>query len=264
MTTVRRSIPRSPTPLTPEQRLAKAQRVADRAVAAAASAASAAGVADDKAEAAQSDADQALLDAANAQADADAGIVLATEAGDDAADAMLAVDAVVDGTTPFTGLNVGGDDKAGFLTKVAGDVIDTDGIADEAVTAVEPDFDPSTTAVTTTAETTLASVSVTVVAGETVDLQGIVDVFALYSGTPAGDVAASISILLYRDSTLLLTRTTRAIKSVVIALPLPTSWTDEPAAGAHTYTLRVATNNITGLSTLNFSNPYLTATRIKR
>jgi hypothetical protein len=141
LTTVRRSIPAQPTPLTPEQRLAKAQRQADRAAAAAAvadasaaaaqadadaAAAAAAVVAADvlvvdaKAEAAQDDADQALLDAANAQTDADTAIIAAGDAADDAADVMLAVDDVVDGTTAFTGLNVGGVNVKPFLDKTDG------------------------------------------------------------------------------------------------------------------------------------------------
>jgi hypothetical protein len=71
MTTVRRSIPRTPTPLSADVRLFRAQRQADLATAAAAVVAADVAVVDAKAEAAQDDADQALLDAANAQTDAD-------------------------------------------------------------------------------------------------------------------------------------------------------------------------------------------------
>ena len=161
MTTVRRSIPSQPTPLTAEQRLAKAQRQADRAAAAAAvadasaaaaqadadAAAAAAAAAqadadavaadvvivDAKAEAAQDDADQALLDAANAQTDADTAIVAAADAADDAADVMLAVDDVVDGTTAFTGLNVGGVNVKPFLDKTDGSKLTNSAGLDSAV-----------------------------------------------------------------------------------------------------------------------------------
>lgn len=205
---------------------------------------------------------------------AEAGVV-ASAAQAEAAQAQLDVVGLADGTTPFTGLNVGGDDKVGFLGKVAaGALSDASGLANalistakiavEAVTTVDVDFDATTVNVTTTAESTLVTVPVTVLAGEKVDLQGIVDVLAVYGGSPTGDVAATISVLIYRDSSLLIARTTRAIKSVVVAAPVPTSWNDEPAAGSYNYTLRVSTNNVTGLSTLSFSNAHMTATRIKR
>ena len=120
MTTVRRSLPRTPTLLTAEQLLARTKRRADAAAVAAAEAAADAAVADTKAEAAQTDADQALLDAAAAQTDADTALIAAGDASTDAADAMLAIDDVVDGTTSFTALKVGGVNVKPFLDNTDG------------------------------------------------------------------------------------------------------------------------------------------------
>lgn len=96
MPTTRGSIPRAPTPLTPDQRLRKAQRDADRAA--------------DAALAAGADADQALLDAAEAKVDADA--------------AQLAIDETLSGDRTFTGLQVEGQRVEDFLSKTDGAALD--------------------------------------------------------------------------------------------------------------------------------------------
>lgn len=183
---------------------------------------------------------------------------------------------VLAGTEAFTGLNVGGTNVKPFLDKTDGSALtDADGlddalvstakIADEAVTVVEVDFNATVVPVTTTAEATLLTVPVTVLAGEKVDLQGIVDVFTVSTGTPLGNVSGVISIMLYRDSTKLLERAgMRAIKGIVVSLTCPTSWTDEPTPGPYNYSLRVKSNVMTDIATLEFSNAHLTATRIKR
>lgn len=123
-------------------------------------------------------AEAAAVDAASAQADADAALVLATDASADAAQAQLDVDGLADGTTPHTGLNVGGVDVKPFLDQTDGTkitapgafgpaVVETDAVLQGAVT-------PSYSAITTTAvlwsaestEKTVQTVVADVVRGE--------------------------------------------------------------------------------------------------
>ena len=222
MTTVRGGIPSRPTPLTPEQRLAKAQRVADMGVAAASA----------------------------AQTDAAAAAVLAGEASDDAADALLATDGLADGTTPFTGLNVGGTNVKPFLDNTDGTKIDTAaglgaGVVETAA-VVAGDITPIYSALTTgtvlwsasSAEKDLQSVAVTVVRG-TVKITAQVNV--LFDSVASTTVTGILR--LYRDATEL-TLARISLPSIISSgvnfiFPLQWSLSYEEAPGAGSYTYKI-------------------------
>lgn len=184
-----------------------------------------------------------------AQVDADAAVVLATDASADAAQAQLDVDGLADGTTPFTGLNVGGDDKVGFLGKVAsGALADATGLAAAVVetAAVKAgDITPNYYAYTSTAvlwtaestEKTVQTAVVDVVRGD-VRITGLVDII---SGTMSA-ASAYGTLRLKRDGTAI-TNAERVAFTVGGAgtwtLPpqLMLDFSDSPGAGSFTYTI---------------------------
>jgi len=268
VTTVRRSIPTRATPLTAEQRIVRAQRQADRAVDAAEVVAADVVIVDAKAEAAQDDADQALLDAANAQTDADTAIIAAGDASTDAAGALLAVDDVVDGTTSFTALKVGGVNVKPFLdntdgtklTNAAGlasSVVSTAKIAAQGVTNAVSAFTNTSQTLTTT-EQNCQGVTYTST-GERLEV-----FFSFYLNVyhPAGG-GISTTLRLYRQGTLIWDFTVAATgddfafgwQSVVVP--------DQPAAGSYLYQLTTQLSAATAASATAGSR-FMSVTELKR
>lgn len=240
MTTIRGSIPRAPTPLTAEQRLARTARRADAAA----------------------------VVAAAAQADADTAIVLAGDASTDAADAMLAVDDVVDGTTSFTGLKVGGVNVKPFLdntdgtklTNAAGlasSVVSTAKIAAQGVTNTVSAFTNTAQSLTTTEQNCQGATYTST--GERLEI-----FFSFYLNVyhPAGG-GIDTMLRLYRQGTLIWDFTVSATgddfafgwQSVVVP--------DQPAAGSYLYQLTVQLSAGTAASA-TASSRFLRVTELKR
>lgn len=229
-------------------------------------------------------AQSAALEAAEASETAEAAAVVAADAAadaadalGDAADALLAADQIVDGTTPFTALNMAGTDVAPFLAKTDGErLIDSDALDDgvvvtqtiavDAVTSADFDYEAGTIDGKTTSPVVLATRSVTVLDGESVDLLGNCSIASVGSGTGA-TVTAVGRLFVYRDA-VALTASERyggvVIRGVAYGVSATTAVTDEPAAGTHTYTLVSLLDTTSDVSTYEISNRYLRATRRKR
>lgn len=247
MTTVRRSIPSVITPLTIEQRIAKAAKKAELAALAAAEA-------------------QGVADAA--QVDADAAAVLAT-------DAQADVDGALDGTVPFTGLNVGGTDVKPFLDQTDGTslvnsaglgpgVVETPklntGAANQVITA-----SAATVALPAGVDTLVLSIAVTVVTGEVVDLS------AQFSHLEISDATAipQIASVWKRGITALppsavskgidVTRAADAARYVLAGGVSTVVATEIPGAGTHTYDLY--SNALVAGAAINPAARLLTVTR---
>lgn len=215
----------------------------------------------------QANAAAALAAAASAEA---------SEASEDAADALLATDQIVDGTTEFTALNMAGTDVAPFLAKTDGDklveasgldsgVVETPAIAAEAVTAPGLAFTATNVSIAGTPDVELQSLTVTVEAGERVDLIGSVSVSAIGKNGVLGEFMGFINVRLKRDGT---TIYDAACAPVIHAIPIPVlataAWSDAPSAGSHTYTLCTHLSDAGDTSTASAANRYLSATRVKR
>ena len=233
-------------------------------------------VADDKAEAAQGDADQALLDAANAQSDADTATTLATAASDDAADAMLVADGLADGTTPHTALNVAGVNVAPFLGKTDGSkltdatainagLVGTAALASEAVTTPGVAFTSGSMSIQGSGEKTIQTLSVTVAAGERVDLLGAAALSALGKDGSLGDLMGTITIKLKRDSTVVASaKCAPVVHGITIPVQAALPWSDTPGAGTFSYTLVTEHSNAGNTSSSTAESRYLSAVRVKR
>lgn len=255
MTTTRGGIPTTITPLTVEQRIARAAKRAEEAAAAALVADEKATAADDKADAAQEVADEALLDAANAQADADTAIVVAGDASADAAAAQLDVDGALDGTTPFTGLNVGGTNVKPFLDKtdgasltnstgLGGDVVTSPAVALGTINQTASVYTLGLVTVSPSSNDIVQTLTVTVEADEVVDLFGQVAI-AMPSPSAVNGVAA---VEWVRGATSLGNGYTSAADTATGATPfifqpvtVSVNALDVPGAGTWTYDLMVGT-----------------------
>lgn len=187
-----------------------------------------------------------------------------------------ALTAITDGTTPFTGLNIGGTDVKPFLDKTDGSklvmasgldtaVVETAAIAVEAVT--DHDFDFTAAVVDckneSTAGVVVATKSVTLAAGEAAKLEGNCSVSV--DATSAGLAVAYLAI--YRDGVVIpetLRISATALPSTGLAASATTIFTDEPGAGTFTYTLRGYVGEADNFDSYDISYRYLGVTRVKR
>lgn len=233
-------------------------------------------VADDRADAAQDDADQALLDAGAALTAAGDAEDLAQEASEDAAAALLAVDGLADGTTPHTALNVAGVNVAPFLGKTDGTkltdaagldagVVDTPAIAAAAVTVPDVAFTSGSMSIQGSGETTIQTLSVTVLAGERVDLMGAAAISALGKDGSLGQLMGTITMKLKRGSTVVASaKCAPVVHGITIPVQAALPWSDTPGAGTFTYTLVTEHSNAGNTSSSTAESRYLSAVRVKR
>lgn len=187
------------------------------------------------------------------------------QAGENAATAIVVANVVdgrlddtLDGTQAFTGLNVGGDDKAGFLGKVAADALaDPTGLAADVVEtdavlagSITPPFVALTSsAVLWTAESTqkeVQTLAVTVVRGSVL-IDGLIN--SLFTGI--GSSATVGTLKLFRDAVEI---TPAAVQlgpggdfGGAYALPrqFVLRYVDTPGAGSFTYSLEFAPGEVT-------------------
>lgn len=184
--------------------------------------------------------------------------------------ATAAVGDLADGTTPFTGLNVAGDDKVGFLAKVeASALADPAGLADGLVTtgkvgvnAITDQASAETSASQTLTGTTAKQIqTVTYVStGETIEVRA--NFFMTVWHPSAGDISANVVI--ERDGL------GEIFNQLIVAIggdyiqgwQTPTV-IDAPAAGSVTYRVKVTlTNN--GADTQTVQGALLSVREFKR
>ena len=227
-----------------------------------------------QAAAAAADAKAVVAAAAAATADGKATTAIANAgtALTAAAAAEASVDGLADGTTAFTGFNVGGDNKVAFLGKVTGNalsdptglaasVVQTAAIAADAVTQHDYDFTAASVSCDTATPVILATEMVTLAAGEAVALSGNCTVDLTTTSGATGYIS------LFRDGV-------EIPESIRIAAGLPGGvrvaasatalFTDEPGAGTFTYTLRGYVDLPGNVSAYGVSYRYLGATKVKR
>lgn len=202
----------------------------------------------------------------------------------DAYAAIRLVAAASGGTPAIIELKSGdgtSDVRLGGNTEIDGNLvvngtIQTLGIVANGVTEVSSDSTDAAVALSDNTWTDVASVAVTVAAGETIKLEGSAYFEASYSGGASGSTNVACDYRLVRDSTVL--RTQDATNYVAIAggpgsilssgrgLALVLD-TDSPGAGTYTYKLQAnITLNGVGPSatTRDVSNRLLIVTRLKR
>lgn len=202
----------------------------------------------------------------------------------DAYAAIRLVAAASGGTPAIIELKSGdgtSDVRLGGNTEIDGNLvvngtIQTLGIVANGITEVSSDSTDAATSLSDNTWTDVASVAVTVAAGETIKLEGSAFFEASYSGGASGSTNVACDYRLVRDSTVL--RTQDATNYVALA-GAPGSMlssgrglavvmdTDSPGAGSYTYKLQAnITLNGVGPSatTRDVSNRLLIVTRLKR
>lgn len=236
--TIRSSIPRTPPVVGAEQRLKR------------------------QAAAAQAQAETATSDAAVAQVGANA--------------AQMKIDDTLSGSEPFTGVNVGGVDVAPFLAKTDGErLVDADALQDQLVPTAKIEANAATESLTSydatsisingSGEKVLRSQAVTLLAGEKLEIQTGVSIYALgKNGVVPGQLMSTVMLRIYRGSTMIYEA---AASPTLHAVPIPVvvspAWEDNPGPGTYTYELRLEHTASGDVSSSTASSRFLRLKRVK-
>jgi len=211
------------------------------------------------------EAQEARQDAADILIQQNIADIAATQA--DLVDEINRLNRVLAGTEPFTGINILGTNVQPFLSKTDGDaLVDDTGLDTNLISKYEFDEGASPVDVRTTADTIVASVSIFVPVGYSVDISARCGYYSEGNGATIGALARQASIRLDRDGVSIAgTFGAPVINDVQVGITAALPFTDTPPGGStYTYDLvAVGLSSTADVQDLQAIEPYIRAMRIK-